>query len=104
SKGFTKDLCHEFSIPTGAFGRFSDPREAKAYLARQSLPIVIKADGLAAGKGVVIAETKAAAEAAIDACFAGAFGEAGAEIVIEEFLVGEEASFFDLVDGTHALP
>ena len=104
SKGFTKDLCREFSIPTGAYGRFDNARGAKAYLARQPLPIVIKADGLAAGKGVVIAETKAAAEEAIDACFAGAFGAAGAELVIEEFLVGEEASFFALVDGTHALP
>ncbi len=104
SKGFTKDLCREFSIPTGAYGRFDNAREAKAYLARQPLPIVIKADGLAAGKGVVVAETRAAAEEAIDACFAGAFGTAGAEIVIEEFLVGEEASFFALVDGTHALP
>jgi phosphoribosylamine--glycine ligase len=104
SKGFTKDLCREFSIPTGAYGRFDNAREAKVYLARQPLPIVIKADGLAAGKGVVVAETKAAAEEAVDACFADAFGAAGAEIVIEEFLVGEEASFFALVDGTHALP
>jgi phosphoribosylamine--glycine ligase len=104
SKGFTKDLCREFSIPTGAYGRFTDAREAKAYLARQPVPIVIKADGLAAGKGVVIAETRAAAEAAVEACFSGAFGAAGAEIVIEEFLQGEEASFFALVDGTHALP
>ena len=83
SKGFTKDLCREFSIPTGAYGRFRDAPAAKAYLAGQTLPIVIKADGLAAGKGVVIAETKADAETAIDACFAGAFGAAGAEIVIE---------------------
>jgi phosphoribosylamine--glycine ligase len=104
SKGFTKDLCRQFSIPTGAYGRFTNAREAKAYLARQPVPIVIKADGLAAGKGVVIAEARAAAEAAVDACFSGAFGAAGAEIVIEEFLVGEEASFFALVDGTHALP
>jgi phosphoribosylamine---glycine ligase len=104
SKGFTKDLCREFGIPTAAYGRFADARAAKAYLARQKLPIVVKADGLAAGKGVVIAETRAEAEAAIDACFAGAFGAAGAEIVIEEFLEGEEASFFALVDGTHALP
>jgi len=104
SKGFTKDLCREFSIPTGAYGRFDNAREAKVYLARQPLPIVIKADGLAAGKGVVVAGTRAAAEEAIDACFAGAFGTAGAELVIEEFLVGEEASFFALVDGTHALP
>jgi phosphoribosylamine---glycine ligase len=104
SKGFTKDLCREFSIPTGAYGRFADARTAKAYLATQKLPIVIKADGLAAGKGVVIAETAAAAEAAVDACFAGAFGAAGAEMVIEEFLEGEEASFFALCDGEHALP
>ena len=104
SKGFTKDLCREFGIPTAAYGRFADVRAAKAYLARQKLPIVVKADGLAAGKGVVIAETRADAEAAIDACFAGAFGAAGAEIVIEEFLEGEEASFFALVDGKHALP
>jgi phosphoribosylamine--glycine ligase len=104
SKGFTKDLCREFSIPTGAYGRFADARSAKAYLAAQRLPIVIKADGLAAGKGVVIAETAAAAKRAIDACFAGAFGAAGSEIVIEEFLEGEEASFFALVDGEHVLP
>ena len=104
SKGFTKDLCREFSIPTGAYGRFADARSAKAYLAAQKLPIVIKADGLAAGKGVVIAEATAAAERAIDACFAGAFGAAGSEIVIEEFLEGEEASFFALVDGEHVLP
>jgi phosphoribosylamine--glycine ligase len=104
SKGFTKDLCREFGIPTGTYGRFSDASSAKAYLASQKLPIVIKADGLAAGKGVVIAETAAAAETAIDACFAGAFGAAGAEIVIEEFLEGEEASFFALVDGEHVLP
>jgi phosphoribosylamine--glycine ligase len=104
SKGFTKDLCREFSIPSGAYGRFADARSAKAYLAAQKLPIVIKADGLAAGKGVVIAETTAAAERAIDACFAGAFGAAGSEIVIEEFLEGEEASFFALVDGEHVLP
>src|SRR5438477_1846282 len=104
SKAFTKDLCREFSIPTGAYGRFTDAHAAKAYLATQKLPIVIKADGLAAGKGVVIAETKADAEAAIDACFGGAFGAAGAEIVVEEFLEGEEASVFALVDGEHALP
>jgi phosphoribosylamine--glycine ligase len=104
SKGFTKDLCREFSIPTGAYGRFTDARSAKAYLAAQELPIVIKADGLAAGKGVVIAETATTAEQAVDACFAGAFGAAGAEVVIEEFLEGEEASFFALCDGEHVLP
>jgi phosphoribosylamine--glycine ligase len=104
SKGFTKDLCREYSIPTGAYGRFSDARAAKTYLATQPLPIVVKADGLAAGKGVVVAETMAAANQAIDTCFSGAFGAAGAEIVIEEFLEGEEASFFALVDGEHILP
>lgn len=103
SKGYTKDLCRELSIPTAAYGRFRDGASAKAYLAAQRLPIVIKADGLAAGKGVVIATTRAEAEAAVDACFGGAFGEAGAEVVIEEFLEGEEASFFALVDGKDAL-
>ena len=104
SKGFTKDLCREFGIPTGAYGRFGDAASAKAYLARQSLPIVVKADGLAAGKGVFIATTLKEAETAVDSCFSGTFGAAGAEVVIEEFLEGEEASFFALVDGAHALP
>ena len=104
SKGFTKDLCREAGIPTGAYGRFTDAASAKAYLAGQSAPIVVKADGLAAGKGVVVATTKAEAETAIDACFDGAFGAAGAEVVIEEFLDGEEASFFALCDGKTALP
>jgi phosphoribosylamine--glycine ligase len=104
SKGFTKDLCAEFNIPTAAYGRFRDAASAKAYLARQSVPIVVKADGLAAGKGVVIATTRGEAEAAIDACFSGAFGAAGAEVVIEEFMEGEEASFFALCDGVTALP
>ncbi|WP_295558709.1 phosphoribosylamine--glycine ligase [uncultured Hyphomicrobium sp.] len=103
SKGFTKDLCREAGIPTGAYGRFKDAASAKAYLAAQPVPIVVKADGLAAGKGVVVATTRAEAEAAVDACFAGAFGAAGAEVVIEEFLDGEEASFFALCDGTTAL-
>jgi phosphoribosylamine--glycine ligase len=103
SKAFTKDLCLEFDIPTGTYGHFTDPDAAKAYLAGQPLPIVIKADGLAAGKGVVIAETQPDAEAAIDACFSGAFGKAGEEVVVEEFLPGEEASVFALVDGTTAL-
>jgi phosphoribosylamine--glycine ligase len=103
SKGYTKDLCREAGIPTAGYGRFKDAATAKTYLAGQNLPIVVKADGLAAGKGVIIAATRAEAEAAIDACFGGAFGAAGAELVIEEFLVGEEASFFALVDGTHAV-
>jgi phosphoribosylamine--glycine ligase len=103
SKGFTKDLCAEFDIPTAAYGRFTDAASAKAYLVGQKLPIVVKADGLAAGKGVTIATTRAEAEAAIEACFAGAFGKAGSEVVVEEFLEGEEASFFALVDGKHAM-
>jgi phosphoribosylamine--glycine ligase len=104
SKGFTKDFCTEFGIPTAAYKRCTDANSALAYLAEQPLPVVVKADGLAAGKGVVIAETREQATAAIEACFAGAFGTAGAEVVIEECMVGEEASFFALVDGTHALP
>ena len=103
SKGFTKDLCAELGMPTGAYRRFTEAAPAKVYAAAQSLPIVIKADGLAAGKGVTIATTRAEADDAIDACFAGAFGSAGYEVVVEEFLDGEEASFFALVDGTHAL-
>ena len=103
SKGFTKDLCREAGIPTGAYGRFTDAASARAYLADKPAPIVVKADGLAAGKGVVVAMTKAEAEAAVDACFEGAFGAAGAEVVIEEFLEGEEASFFALCDGKTAL-
>ena len=103
SKGFTKDFCREFAILTGAYGRFNDASAAKAYLAGQPLPIVIKADGLAAGKGVVIAATETEAEAAVDACFEGAFGDAGHEVVIEAYLEGEEASFFALCDGAHAI-
>ena len=103
SKGFTKDLCREFDIPTAAYGRFTDGAAAKAYAAEQKLPVVVKADGLAAGKGVVIAETRAAVDEAIDACFNGSFGAAGSEVVIEEFMEGEEASFFALVDGKHIL-
>ncbi len=103
SKGFTKDLCAELGMPTGAYHRFTEAAPAKVYAAAQSLPIVIKADGLAAGKGVTIATTRAEADEAIDACFAGAFGSAGYEVVVEEFLDGEEASFFALVDGRHAL-
>ena len=104
SKGFTKDLCAEYGIPTAAYRRFDDASAAKAYVATQSLPIVVKADGLAAGKGVVIAETHEQANAAIEDCFGGAFGAAGDKLVIEEFLDGEEASFFALVDGETALP
>lgn len=103
SKGFTKDLCREAGIPTAAYGRFGDAASAKAYLDTQPVPIVVKADGLAAGKGVVVALTREEAYAAVDACFEGAFGAAGAAVVIEEFLEGEEASFFALCDGKTAL-
>jgi len=104
SKGFTKDLCKANNIPTGAYARFTAPAPAKQYVRRQVAPIVIKADGLAAGKGVVVATTVEEAEAAIDLMFGGGLGEAGAEVVVEEFLDGEEASFFALCDGTTAIP
>jgi len=104
SKGYTKDLCAQANIPTAAYGRFDDAQAAHDYLASQSAPIVVKADGLAAGKGVIIAETLQQAHEAIDDIFGGAFGQAGAELVIEEFLTGEEASFFVLCDGESALP
>ncbi|KPH82821.1 phosphoribosylamine--glycine ligase [Bosea vaviloviae] len=104
SKGFTKELCAQFGIPTAGFGRFTDAASAKAYVTEQGAPIVIKADGLAAGKGVVMAETLDEANAAIEMMFAGGLGAAGAEVVIEEWMIGEEASFFALCDGTHALP
>ncbi|MBZ9702398.1 MULTISPECIES: phosphoribosylamine--glycine ligase [unclassified Mesorhizobium] len=104
SKGFTKDLCARYDIPTATYGRFSDLASAKAYVEKMGTPIVIKADGLAAGKGVTVAMTMDEALAALDACFDGSFGTAGAEVVIEEFLTGEEASFFCLCDGTTALP
>ncbi|MET3793056.1 phosphoribosylamine--glycine ligase [Aquamicrobium terrae] len=104
SKGFTKDLCARFGIPTGAYRRFSALEPAKAYVREQGAPIVIKADGLAAGKGVTVAMTLEDALEALDACFDGSFGSAGAEVVVEEFLTGEEASFFCLCDGITALP
>ncbi len=104
SKGFTKDLCAEYGIPTASYRRFADAAAAKAYVKTQALPIVVKADGLAAGKGVTVATTRDEAEAGIDVCFSDALGAAGAEVVIEEFLDGEEASFFALVDGETALP
>ncbi len=103
SKGFTKDLCAEFNIPTAAYKRFTDAGCAKEFLDEMKIPAVIKADGLAAGKGVVIAENRADAETAIDDCFDGTFGEAGHEVVIEAFLDGEEASLFALCDGQTAL-
>lgn len=103
SKGFTKDLCREHGIPTAAYERFSTAEAAKAYARAHGAPIVVKADGLAAGKGVVLATTLAEAEAAIDMMFEGGLGEAGAEVVVEEFLDGEEASLFALCDGETAL-
>jgi phosphoribosylamine--glycine ligase len=103
SKGFTKDLCRANKIPTAAYERFTDPKPAKDYLRRQQGRIVVKADGLAAGKGVIIPESAADAERAIDMMFDGGLGAAGAEVVIEEFMEGEEASFFALCDGDNAI-
>ena len=103
SKGFTKDLCRKNGIPTAAYERFTAIAPAKAYLRARGAPIVIKADGLAAGKGVVVALSLAEAEDAIDMMFAGGLGDAGGEIVIEDFLDGEEASFFALCDGDTAI-
>src|SRR5690348_11836636 len=102
SKGFTKDLCRANNVPTAADERFTAAEPAKAYVRARGAPIVVKADGLAAGKGVVVAQTVAEAEAAIDMICADA--QLGSELVIEEFLQGEEASFFALSDGEHALP
>ena len=105
SKGFTKDICARYAIPTAAYGRFTDAGKARSYVGQAGAPIVVKADGLAAGKGVIMAETVAEAEAAIADMLEGdRFGKAGAEIVIEQWLGGEEASFFALVDGETALP
>ncbi len=105
SKGFTKDLCAKYGIPTAAYARFTEAEAAKAYVRERGAPIVVKADGLAAGKGVTVAMSEDAALAAIDEAMAGgAFGAAGAELVIEAYLEGEEASFFALVDGETALP
>jgi phosphoribosylamine---glycine ligase len=104
SKGFTKELCRRHNIPTGAYERFTDADKAVSYIKAHGAPIVVKADGLAAGKGVVVAETvEQAIEAARDMLSGNRFGAAGASVVIEEFLVGEEASFFALCDGEHAL-
>jgi len=104
SKAFTKEICDAVQAPTAAYGHFTDAAAAKAHIRATGTPIVVKADGLAAGKGVIIAETIAEAEAAVDEMFAGKFGGAGAEVVIEEFMQGEEASFFVLVDGETCLP
>jgi phosphoribosylamine---glycine ligase len=104
SKGFTKDLCARHGIPTARYARASDKLAAEAALEDFSLPVVIKADGLAAGKGVIIAETADEAQEALAAMFDGGFGGAGTQVVIEEFLSGEEASFFALTDGTTVVP
>jgi len=104
SKGFTKDLCSANNIPTAAYARFKAAAAAKDYIRSHGAPIVVKADGLAAGKGVIVAQSEAEAEAAVDMMFDGGLGEAGGEIVIEEFLDGEEASFFALCDGEIAIP
>ena len=105
SKGFMKDICAKYDIPTAAYGRFTDIEAARAFIREQGAPIVIKADGLAAGKGVTVAQTlDEALNAAEDALVEGQFGTAGAEIVIEEFMEGEEISVFALCDGKTALP
>jgi phosphoribosylamine---glycine ligase len=105
SKGFMKDFCARHAIPTAAYRRFTDADAARHHVRDKGAPIVVKADGLAAGKGVVVAARVEEALAAIDeAMIGGKFGKAGAELVIEEFLEGEEASFFALCDGAHALP
>jgi phosphoribosylamine--glycine ligase len=104
SKGFTKDLCARRNIPTARYARASDRLAAEAALAEFSLPVVIKADGLAAGKGVILCATEEEAAAALDIMFDGGFGQAGCSVVLEAFLEGEEASFFALTDGTTILP
>ncbi len=104
SKSFTKEICDAAQAPTAAYGHFTDAESAKAHVRATGVPTVVKADGLAAGKGVIIAETLEQAEEAIDDMFGGSFGGAGAEVVIEEFMTGEEASFFVLVDGEVCLP
>ncbi|GGO56633.1 phosphoribosylamine--glycine ligase [Roseovarius pacificus] len=104
SKSFTKAICDAANAPTAAYAHFTDAEAAKAYVRSRGAPIVVKADGLAAGKGVIVAETEDQALAAIDDMFGGEFGAAGAEVVIEEFMTGEEASFFVLCDGESALP
>ncbi len=104
SKGFTKDLCSAANIPTAAYKRFASKAEALAGLDEFAAPYVIKADGLAAGKGVIIAETRGDAMAAIEEMFGGGFGDAGASVVIEDFLAGEEVSFFALTDGKDVVP
>ncbi len=105
SKGFMKDLCAKYGVPTGSYGRFDAPDAAKAFIHDKGAPIVVKADGLAAGKGVILCQTEGEAEAAVDKIMTErAFGAAGDRVVVEELLKGEEASFFALVDGRRAVP
>ena len=104
SKAFTKEICDASGAPTAAYARFTDAAPAKEYIRDQGAPIVVKADGLAAGKGVVVAMNEAEALTAVDDMFGGEFGDAGAEVVIEEFMEGEEASYFVLCDGETTLP
>lgn len=104
SKSFTKEICDAANAPTAGYGHFTDAKAAKAYIREQGAPIVVKADGLAAGKGVIVAMDLQTALDAVDDMFGGAFGGAGAEVVVEEFMEGEEASFFILCDGKTALP
>ncbi|MFB0994565.1 MAG: phosphoribosylamine--glycine ligase, partial [Paracoccaceae bacterium] len=104
SKGFTKELCDACGAPTAAYAQFDQAALARAYVEKHGAPIVVKADGLAAGKGVIVAMTKDEAFDAIDDMFGGEFGTAGAEVVIESFMTGEEVSFFVLTDGINALP
>jgi phosphoribosylamine--glycine ligase len=105
SKKFMKDICKKYNIPTAAYETFTDPAAAKSYIQQQGAPIVVKASGLAAGKGVIVASTVEEACQAVDDMLVGnVFGEAGSQVVVEEFLDGEEASFFALVDGTAAIP
>ncbi|KPA21362.1 Phosphoribosylamine--glycine ligase [Shimia sp. SK013] len=104
SKSFTKEICDAANAPTAGYGHFMDAESAKAHIRKEGAPIVVKADGLAAGKGVIVAMDEQTALDAVDDMFGGAFGGAGAEVVIEEFMEGEEASFFILCDGKTALP
>lgn len=104
SKAFTKEICTAVGAPTAEYAHFTDADAARAYIRARGAPIVVKADGLAAGKGVIVATDEAEALSAVDTMFAGSFGAAGAEVVIEDFMAGEEASFFVLVDGETCLP
>ncbi|HVY90334.1 MAG TPA: phosphoribosylamine--glycine ligase, partial [Hyphomonadaceae bacterium] len=104
SKGYSKDFMAKYGIPTAAYGRFTETNKAKAFLDKFKPPYVLKADGLAAGKGVVIAQSREEAEREIDEMLSGKFGAASASVVVEEFMEGEEASFFALCDGETAVP